>query len=83
MYVTEVHLYVNRIKFYRGVPIKYNRNTQFTVFLYYKKENFAECGIRTHETEVRDLKTRPFDRSGNPAGSDIIIFNKSEFLICC
>ena len=25
---------------------------------------FATSGIRTHEAEARDLKTRPFDRSG-------------------
>ena len=29
---------------------------------------FAGSGIRTHEAEARDLKTRPFDRSGIPAG---------------
>ena len=27
----------------------------------------AESGIRTHEADARDLKTRPFDRSGIPA----------------
>ena len=27
----------------------------------------AESGIRTHEAIARDLKSRPFDRSGIPA----------------
>ena len=27
----------------------------------------AESGIRTHEANARDLKTRPFDHSGTPA----------------
>ena len=29
----------------------------------------AEGGIRTHEANARDLKTRPFDHSGTPAES--------------
>ena len=32
----------------------------------------ARCGIRTHETAVRDLKSRPFDRSGILALEDYL-----------
>ena len=31
------------------------------------KKKIAEGGIRTHEANARDLKTRPFDHSGIPA----------------
>ena len=33
----------------------------------------AESGIRTHEAYARDLKTRPFDRSGIPAEQSSLI----------
>lgn len=41
--------------------------------MHYKIQRFnARSGIRTHETAVRDLKSRPFDRSGILALEDYL-----------
>ena len=46
-------------------PLRYKHNALPTELMELVILNFsARSGIRTHEAEARDLKTRPFDRSG-------------------
>ena len=43
---------------------------------------FARCGIRTHEANATDLKSVPFDRSGNRAITTYIYYNYMNQFWC-